>query len=156
MRIAIAFLLFSITWLLWSGLYKPIILGFGLLSCVLVTVLAARTGFFEKGIYGLDLAPRLPRYWFWLLKEIVKANMDIARIILSPRLAISPTTVTVDASSLPPVGQATLANSITLTPGTLSVDISNNTIEVHCLTTETARQTEDGTMLRHVAALMGR
>ncbi len=154
MRIALAFLLFAATWLLWSGLYKPLVLALGLLSCVLVTVLAVRTGFFEKGIYGLNLAPRLPGYWIWLLKEIVIANIDIARIVLNPRLPISPTIMSVDASELPPVGQATLANSITLTPGTLSIDIRSNRIEVHCLTEDTARQLGDGAMVRHVAALM--
>lgn len=155
MRIAIAAAIFVATWLLWSGLYQPIVLALGALSCLLVTLLAVRINFFERQIYALHLGPRLPRFWFWLLKEIFKANFQVARIILSPRLPIKPGIVTVDAGDLPAVSQATLANSITLTPGTLTLDIDRGRIEVHCLTAESAAELAKGEMLRQARRLAG-
>lgn len=153
MRILVAFLLFFITWLLWSGYFVPLIVGFGVFSCLVVLVLSLRSGFFDTDLYTLHLGPRLPRYWAWLLKEIVLANFAVARIVLNPRLPISPCLITIDASELPPVSQATLANAITLTPGTLSIDVDRGRIEVHCLTRESAAQTRDGQMLERAMKL---
>lgn len=155
MRIAITAAIFVATWLLWSGLYIPLVLGLGALSCVLVTVLAMRTGFFEKDIYAFHLGPQLPMFWLWLLKEIFIANIQVLRIVLSPKLAISPSIVSIDASVLPPVSQATFANSITLTPGTVTLDIDAGKIEVHCLTAESAAGLQEGEMLRRARRLSG-
>lgn len=148
-------LVLAVTWLLWSGIYEPLFLALGALSCVMVVVLARRTGFFDQEVYSLGLGPRWPSYWAWLLKEIVKTNFQVARIILRRDLAVSPTIVTVDASDLTPVCQATLANAITLTPGTLTLDIEDGVIEVHCLTAEVAGELGDGEMLRRARALQG-
>ena len=155
MRIAITAAIFVATWLLWSGLYIPLVLGLGALSCVLVTVLAMRIGFFEKNLYAFHLGPQLPKFWLWLLKEIFIANFQVLRIVLSPKLAISPTIICIDASALPPVSQATFANSITLTPGTVTLDIDAGKIEVHCLTTEAAAGLQEGEMLRRARQLSG-
>jgi multicomponent Na+:H+ antiporter subunit E len=155
-RILIALLLFVVTWLLWSGLYTPLLLMLGAASCVLVTLLAIRTGFFDREQYALHLGPHLPAYWFWLIKEIVKANFTVARIILDPRLPISPQVIRIDASGLPNASQATLANSITLTPGSLTLDIDNHQIEVHCLTAESAADLQQGEMLRRAWKLTGK
>jgi len=126
---------------------------FGAFSCVLVLVLARRIGFFDVEAYAFHLAPRLPGYWLWLLKEVFKANVTVAKIVLHPRLPIRPTIVSVDASALSPLGQTILANSITLTPGTISMDLSRGTIEVHCLTQEGAAELKEGEMYRKVVRL---
>jgi multicomponent Na+:H+ antiporter subunit E len=152
-RYFVTAVVFAAAWLLWSGLYTPLLLLLGALSCALVLILAVRTGFFEVEAYTLNLGPRLPRYWLWLLGEIVKANVAVARIILSPRMPIEPTIVTLDARHLPAVAQATLANAITLTPGTVSLDVDRGMIEVHCLTTNAARDLNDGEMVRRAARL---
>jgi multicomponent Na+:H+ antiporter subunit E len=155
MRFAVAALVFAAVWLLWSGHYTPLLLFFGAVSCILVLVLAGRIGFFDVEAYAFHLASRLPGYWSWLLKEIAKANLTVAKIVLHPRLPASPTVVSVDASSLSPLGQAILANSITLTPGTVSIDVDRGVIEVHCLTRESATELKEGEMLRRVARLDG-
>lgn len=152
-RYAVAAALFAASWLLWSGHYTPLLLFLGAASCTLVLVLAARIGFLDVEVYAFHLAPRLPRYWLWLLKEAAKANLAVAKVVLSPRLPIGPTVISIDASELPPVSQALLANSITLTPGTLSIDVDRGVIEVHCLTSETARDLKGGEMLRQVTRL---
>ncbi|MEX2494671.1 MAG: Na+/H+ antiporter subunit E [Woeseia sp.] len=156
MRIAVAGALFAAAWLLWSGHYTPLLLFLGVVSCGLVLVLASRTGFFEVEVYALHLGPRLPRFWLWLLKEIVKSNFAVAKIILNPRLPIEPMIATVDATELPRVAQATLANAITLTPGTVSLDIDRGVIEVHCLTSAVADDLKGGEMLRRATRLAGK
>jgi multicomponent Na+:H+ antiporter subunit E len=147
--------LFAATWLLWSGHYVPLLLVLGGASVGLVLMVARRTGFFDPDVYSLHLGPRLPAFWLWLIKEIVVSNLNVARIVLRRRLEIEPTWVTVDASHLPAAAQATLANAITLTPGTLSVDIVRGRIEVHCLTREIADDLRGGEMLRRATALTG-
>lgn len=147
--------LFFATWLLWSGHYVPLVITLGVISCVLVLGLARRAGFFEDDLYALHLGPRLPRYWMWLLAEITRANFAVARIILNPRMTVSPCLTHIDASDLPPVVQATLANAITLTPGTLTTDVDQGHIEVHCLTREIAAQLEQGEMRARAGKLSG-
>lgn len=153
MRLTITALIFAAAWLLWSGLYSPLLLLLGGFSCGLVLFLATRTGFFDVDVYALHLGPRLPRYWFWLLKEIVRANFTVARIVLSAKMPIEPIIVSVDARHLPLVSQATLANAITLTPGTVSIDVDRGMIEVHCLTADAADELKGGEMVRRTAML---
>jgi len=127
-----------IAWLLWSGIYKPLLLGLGVFSCVLSVYLAHRIGFFRQAS-GLHVMPRLIGYWFWLLVEIVKSSFDVAKIVLSPTLPISPTLVEFDALPKGPIGQAILGNSITLSPGTVTLDVHDGRLQVHCLTREGAQ-----------------
>ena len=147
--------LFAGVWLLWSGHYNALLLSAGALCCVVVTAIAAKVGFFSVAGYTFRRAGRLSKFWLWLVKEIVLANLDVARIILNPRLPISPRVVTIDARHLSRFGQAFLANSITITPATLSVDVVDGRIEVHCLHEGSAKQLEEGELLRRVAELEG-
>jgi len=153
MRNVVAAALFAATWLLWSGHYSVLLLALGAVSCVVVLLLARRTGFFAIDVYALHLGPRLPAFWIWLLQEIVRSNFTVARIVLGRRLRIEPTLVSVDASHLPASIQATLANAITLTPGTVAVDIDRGVIEVHCLTREIADELRSGEIVRRATRL---
>lgn len=153
MRTVVAAMLFAAIWLVWSGIYTPLLLGLGALSCGLVLLLAKRTGFFSTDVYTLHLGLRLPRFWLWLFKELVLANIAVARVVLSRHMPIDPTLVTIDASHLSPAAQATLANSITLTPGTVCHDIDRGHIEVHCLTRANAEDLQKGEMLRRISEL---
>jgi multicomponent Na+:H+ antiporter subunit E len=154
-RFTTAGALFAATWLLWSGHYVPLVLVLGAASVGVVLMLARRTGFFDSDVYSLHLGPRLPAFWLWLMKEIVRSNLNVAWIVLRRRVEIQPTWVTVDASHLPPAVQATLANAITLTPGTVAVDVDRGRIEVHCLMREIADELRGGEMLRRATALTG-
>ena len=66
-------------WVLWSGIYTPLLLGCGALFCVLSLYLAYRVGFFNE-VFSLPVIPQLPRYWGWLLLEKTKSSLDAARI----------------------------------------------------------------------------
>lgn len=84
---------------------------------------------------GLRLTPEALRatvlYLGYFFKELVKANLNMARIVLSPSLPINPAIVKVRTKLTHPVGRLLLANSITLTPGTLSVEIKDDHLYIH-------------------------
>ena len=140
-------------WLLWSGIYKPLLLGLGLFSCVLTIYIKHRMEYFQTEVFALQFGRRLIGYWLWLAKEVIKSSLDVARIIVSPSLPISPQVLTVKASSENPVDQATLANSITLTPGTLALDVHKGEITVHALTRAGADELRKNEMDQRILAL---
>ena len=153
MRTLVILALWYLAWLLWSGLYKPLLLTLGVLSCLLVLILAKRMDIFESKLYSLSLVMRLVPFWGWLGVELIRSNFSVARVVLSPRLDISPTVIRIDALSTGPVGQAILGNSITLTPGTVTLDDHEGFLYVHCLTRQGADALLEGEMNRRVAAL---
>jgi len=143
------------TWLLLSGYFKPLLLGLGIVSCVLVVIITLRMDAVDEEGVPVHLGWRVLTYWVWLIKEIVKANLDVARRILDPALPISPTVVTVPAPQKTELGQVIYANSITLTPGTVSIRVIDGTILVHAVAEEMARDLESGEMARRVSAVEG-
>lgn len=145
-------LVLAISWVLWSGLYKPLVLGLGAFSCVLSAYMAHRMGFFRNQAL-IGLLPRLPAYWWWLLREIVVSSLEVARLILKPSLPISPTMVVLQAQPTTEAGQVILGNSITLSPGTVTLDVHEGQLTVHCLTLQGARALQSGEANRRAAAL---
>ena len=145
-------LVLAISWLLWSGLYKPLVVGLGAFSCVLSAYLAHRMGFFRHQAL-IGLLPRLPGYWLWLLREIIVSSRDVAILILKPSLPISPSVVFLKAEAQTDVGQVILGNSITLSPGTATLDVHEGLLMVHCLTRESAQALRNGEANRRAAAL---
>jgi len=146
--------LWILAWLLWSGLYNPLLVSLGVLSSLLVLFLSNRMGFFERRVYSLHLIARLVPFWGWLGGQLIRSNLDVARVVLDPRLPISPTVIRLKAQPQGPVGQAILGNSITLTPGTVTLDDHEGDLLVHCLTREGADALLEGEMNRRVAALI--
>lgn len=142
-------------WLLLSGHYTPLLLGFGVASCALVVLISARMDVVDREGHPIHLGPRALTYWPWLFVEIVKANIDVAKRIVDPKLPISPTMLRVKASQKTEVGRVIYANSITLTPGTVSVELEGDMIEVHALTVEGAEALREGEMDRRVTAMEG-
>ena len=152
-RMLVLLIPLAAAWLLWSGIYKPLLLVLGAFSCLLTVYIKHRMRYFEADVFALRFGRRLISYWLWLAKEVIKSSLDVARIVLSPSLPISPEVVTIKASCKHPVDQAILANSITLTPGTLALDVHNGEIIVHALTSEGADELRRGEMDRRVLAL---
>ena len=145
--------LLVLAWLLWSGLFKPLLLLLGLFSCLLTFALVRRMGYFENHLFALRFSFRLFAYWAWLGREVFRSSLQVARVVLDPALPISPRTVEVRSTSTQPVNQVILANSITLTPGTLALDLHEGVIKVHTLTQAGAADLLSGEMDRRVAAL---
>ena len=154
LQIVLALLLWMVVWLLWSGFYTPLLMTLGGLSCVLTAYLAWRMKFFAEHMLDPRLLWRLLPFWLWLSKELIKSNLMVARIVLSPSLPISPTLVKLEALPKTELGQAILGNAITLTPGTVTIDDHEGQLLVHCLTRATALELREGEMNRRVAAVM--
>ncbi len=152
-RLLLVTLLLIAAWLLWSGLYKPLLLALGAFSCVLTVIIARRMGYFDPDVFVFRYNLKLFGFWAWLAREIIKSSLEVSRIVLSPTLRIDPKVIEVDASDLVPVDQALLGNSITLTPGTLTLDVHEGRLLVHALTSSGAASMLDGEMKRRVAAL---
>lgn len=138
-------------WLLLSGHYTPFLLGAGLACAVLVALFARRMDIVDREGHPVHLAARaLLRYWPWLIREIVRSGWAVSKIIVDPRLPISPTLVTVRSTQTTDVGRATFANSITLTPGTIALEVGHDEVLVHALTIGGARGLATGEMDRRV------
>ena len=148
------FLSLAILWLLLSGLFdKPLILGFGLASCVFTVWLARRMDVVDKEAVPFELGWRIFGYWFWLAREIAKANWAVARTVLSDLTDVQPQIIKVKASEQTDMGRVILANSITLTPGTVTVDLVDDELTVHALTRQMADPTTINEMDRRIRAL---
>jgi multicomponent Na+:H+ antiporter subunit E len=152
-RILLLLSLLITAWLLWSGQFKPLLLALGAFSCLLVGYLTQRMGYFDNEVFALRFGLRLFSYCVWLAKQVVRSSIEVARVVLDPRLPISPQVVEIKASADHPVDLAILGNSITLTPGTLALDVHRGRIQVHCLTRAGADGLMSGEMDRRVAAL---
>ena len=142
-------------WLLLSGLFKPLLLALGLLSCVLAVWVARRMGLLQDDTIAPPQALRFLLYLPWLLVEIAKSNVDVIRRILSPDLPISPELFRLQISQQSDLGRVLFANSITLTPGTVAIQVEDHHIEVHALTTATADALRQGEMDRRVKRVEG-
>ena len=154
-RILVLLILLVATWLLWSGLYKPLLLFLGGLSCLLTFLVVRRIDYFDDELYALRFSLRLLRYWFWLGGQVIRSSLDVSRVVLDPRLPISPQVIDVDAEAKHPFYVVILGNSITLTPGTLSIDVHEGVIKVHALTEAGASDLAAGEMNRRVAGIHG-
>jgi multicomponent Na+:H+ antiporter subunit E len=145
--------LLTAAWVLWSGQLKPLLLGLGAFSCLLTVYVTRRMGYFDDEVFALRFGLRLLGYWAWLAREVWRSSIEVARVVLNPRLPISPQIVEITATASHPVDQVILGNSITLTPGTLALDLHRGKIQVHCLTRASADDLKSGEMDRRVAAL---
>lgn len=142
-------------WLLLSGIYTPFLVLAGLGASAAVATLAWRMGAADPEGYPVQFTLAAVTYWPWLLKEIALSGWQVTRIILAPRLPVSPTLVRFKPSQKTTVGLVTHANSITLTPGTLTVEAEPDGFLVHALTRTGADALADSEMDRRVSRLEG-
>ena len=153
LRMLIMTVLLAAAWLLWSGFFTPLLLALGAFSCLLVVYLAHRMHLFDTDIFAIRLSLRLFRFWAWLAGEVIRSSLEVSRLVLNPKLPISPTVAKFSTTCAHPVDRAILGNSITLTPGTLTLNIDGSSFVVHSLTRQGAEDIQAGEMDRRVAAL---
>ena len=158
MRILSLFVSLVVFWLLLSGHYTVWLIGAGLVVAVLAAIAGVRAGYADEEGHPAELILPGLLYWPWLAKEILLSAINVARIIVSPSLPISPHMLGARSSQKSAVGTVTYANSITLTPGTITVDIDRHDrrFVVHALTDATADAIREGDMDRRVTGFEGR
>jgi multicomponent Na+:H+ antiporter subunit E len=143
-------------WLLLSGFFDSAFLMLSGLACALAVVwFARRMDVIDREGHPIHLGWGAVLYWPWLIAEIVRSGWQVTRIILTPSLPISPALVRVKPTQDTEVGLVVHANSITLTPGTLTVDVSRGELVVHALTADGGDELAHGAIDRRVAALEG-
>lgn len=156
MRHALALsILLSAFWLVNSGHYTPLLLTFMLASVASIVALSHYMDMVDGEAQPLTITFTLPIYLLWLAKEVVLANVAVAKCVWLGKKAISPRTIVVTASQKTDLGIVIYANSITLTPGTVSIDLEGNKILVHALNEESAAGLLTGEMDRRVCKVEG-
>lgn len=135
--IALAVLLAGL-WLGLSGHYTPLILSFGVASILISVFFAIRFDVLDREGLPFERLVAFLTYLPWLLKEIAKSNIAVLKAILEPDLKLSPGYVKLRTGCESDLAKATFANSITLTPGTVTVDIDDDVFLVHALFVEGA------------------
>lgn len=151
-------LLLGAVWMILSGKTEPIYLFWGFISIAFVMWLSNR-------LHGVPLAegepcggtriniPRLTIYLLWLVWQIVKSGVYVAYVVLHPKMPIQPMIVRFTSKQPNVLARVILGNSITLTPGTLTLDIKDDLFVVHALTRDTEEDLVSGDMERRVARL---
>jgi multicomponent Na+:H+ antiporter subunit E len=143
----------ALFWLVLSGHYTGLLLTLGGVSVALVCWVSWRAAFPERESVAFPLSPRLPRYALWLVKEVLVAAFAVVRRVWSPRPDLRPVVAWTPSEDLSVLSQVVYANSITLTPGTLALDVDEDRIEVHGLDRGDVDDLRAGRMLRRVRAL---
>jgi len=155
MRAVSLFAVLMAFWLLLSGHYTPFLVAAGALSSAFVVFVARHKGVFElRG--GSRVHPLLTgalTYWPWALWQIVLANWDVFRTVWHPRLPIDPRMVAVPFRTRTPLTTTIYANTITLTPGTVTVAVGEGELLVHAISAEAADALLAGEMHERVLRL---
>lgn len=163
MRAIGKFLVLMVFWLMLSGhtdIGKPgdlYLIGSGLVACAFATHIAGRKGILDEEGHPVHLTLPMLSYLPWLMWEIVLANLDVAYRVWHPKAEIAPRLIVVPYRTRTALGTVTYANSITLTPGTITigVDLSKHEMLIHALTEKSARGLLSGKMHERVRKLEG-
>lgn len=142
----------TLLWLGFSGIYKPLILILGFISIFITVVLTVRLGILDRETSPYHRMIAYIRYAPWLMMEILKANVSVLKAILSPELKIHPTLVKVRTTCRSDLAKVIFANSITLTPGTVTLRVEDDFMLVHGLNEEDAQPEAFEEMDRRSAA----
>ena len=134
------FIIMLIFWIVMSGMFDPFHFSLGILCCLIVSAFSSNLLFPEPGKSWLAEVFRMIGYLPYLLGQIIVANLEITYIVLHPRMLdlIDPHLFRFETVLKRPVAKVALAQSITLTPGTITVNIFENQIAVYALTQKAA------------------
>ena len=140
-------------WLLLSGRSEGLLLGFGAFSSLLVTYVCWRMDREDRYAFPVAFGWRAILYTGWLVGEIFKANVSVARVILHPKLPISPIIVPFKAKMVSDLCRFIYANSITLTPGTITTGTQGDVLRIHALTWKDVDGREEDDMSDRICAM---
>ena len=152
--VLLGFALSALWWFL-SGYTAALLLGLGAGSILLVVWIARRMDVIDHESHPIHMAPKGVLYFPWLIWEIAKANLDVAKIIVQTEMPIQPQVIELTAGQVSDAGLVAFANSITLTPGTVTIGVEGNAFLVHALTDDAAAGLASGEMDRRVTDMEG-
>jgi len=137
-------------WWFNSGHTSVLMLSLAAISILFVLFIAHRMDAIDQDPVSIPLSFKIPGYFLWLTKEVILANLTVAKHIILGAKSISPTMTLIDATQKTDFGKVAYANSITLTPGTISVALEDDQILVHALLSESIDDLKTGEMDRRV------
>lgn len=149
-------ILLSTFWLLLSGYIQPLLLGFGAVSVIVVLFVLKRMDDVDQEKQEIGTGLRLIRYIPWLTWQIMRSSLQVTKLIWGPTDKVSPSLAKIKVDNVPPQRRALYANSITLTPGTLSVDLVGNEITVHALQKSSIEELEQKVMEKKITQIWGK
>jgi len=143
----------AVVWLLLSGHYTALILSLGAVSVLIVIWFMWRMERVDEKLDFLPMRPRMLYYLLWLMWQVVLSNIDLVRRIWDPALPIRPTWQRLDIKVTSSLAKTLYANSITLTPGTLTTDVREDHFMVHSLTPDGIEDLRKGRMEEQIQRL---
>ncbi len=147
------FLLLSVFWLMISANDSGQLLFLGFLSVLLVMLITHRMKLVDKESLPMHLITRIGPLYYWLIKEIISGSIYVLKKIILRDKAYTPKIVTIDLDFKHELSEVIFANSLTLTPGTLSLRFNHKSIHVHALTEELADELTGGELIRKIKRL---
>jgi multicomponent Na+:H+ antiporter subunit E len=148
-------ILLSTFWLLLSGYIQPLLLGFGAVSVIVVLFVLKRMDDVDQEKQEIGTGLRLLQYLPWLIWQIITSSLQVTKLIWGSTDKLSPSLAKIKVDNIPPNRRALYANSITLTPGTLSVDLVGDEITVHALQKSSIEELEQKAMEKKITGIWG-
>lgn len=143
-------LILSAFWLVLSGYLKPLLLSFGVASVALVVLLVYRMNANDSEKQKLALNLSFFQYIIWLSGQIVLSSIQVTKLVWGKTTDLSPATGKLPLDKIPKRSRVLYANSITLTPGTLSSDLDDDYVTVHALNEDSIKELRHGDMTEKV------
>lgn len=155
MHIGMWAVLLSVFWILLSGFFQPLLLTFGVLSVLIVLVALKRMDAADQEPRHLNTGTKIIPYLAWLVSQIVLSSIHVTKLIWGATDKLSPTLAKISAKNIKKENRVLYANSITLTPGTLSVDLEEGEVTVHALQKSSLEELEQGAMEAKITGIWG-
>ncbi|TWX73452.1 Na+/H+ antiporter subunit E [Colwellia sp. C1TZA3] len=147
------FLTLAAFWLLNSGHNTVLMLALGFAAIMLVLVIVHKMDVVDHESQPIYLTRNIFGYYLWLIKAIIEANITVVKHVWLGNKSISPTLKRIKISQKTDVGKVVYANSITLTPGTVAIDLIDDEVLVHALLRKDIESLIAGEMDRRVTLL---
>lgn len=156
-KVVTFFILFGL-WCVFSGMFDVFHLALGVISCLIITLISGDLFFNSEKITKSHIINglRFIKYLPWLIYQIIIANIHVAYLVLHPKMPIEPFVLEYKAKLKKDISKVVFANSIILTPGTITMDITkDNVFLVHCISRKVADDLLTGEMEKRVANVFG-
>ena len=144
-------------WYVLSGKNFILLISVGLICSVLIVFYQNKLKMVDDESMPISILPKAVLYWMWLYKEVIQSSLYVSKLILSREMDITPQYFKIKSNQKTTMGFNIFANSITMTPGTISVIINNTSkeIDIHALTMDTKASLQNGIMDKRIKKLMG-
>lgn len=125
-----------IFWLLMSGIYTPLLIGLGIVSVALTMIIVHRMNIIDQETHPTHILRNLPKFIVYLFIDLIMSSITVVKLVWQVKKPITPTFSTYKIKLKTDVAKVIYANAITVTPGTIAIDLNGDEITVHALVKE--------------------